>query len=109
MAPKIHGRLGVSALPAATDVAVYQVPAGRKATITVSMCNRSTSTTVRMALVNGNAAALANTDYLEYETPLGDNGVLERDRITLAALQSIVMRAASANVSAVVWGVEEDA
>lgn len=106
MAAKIHGRLGASALAAASDTTVYQVPAGRKATITASLCNRGTSTTVRVALVSG---SLANSDYLEYETTLGDNGVLERDRITLAAGQSIVMRAASANVSAVVWGVEEDA
>lgn len=109
MAAKIHGRLGASALSAATDTEVYRVPSGRKATVIANMCNRSTSTTVRLALVNGAVGSLANSDYLEYETSLGANGVLERERITLSAGQSICMRAASANVSGVVWGVEEDA
>lgn len=109
MAAKIHGRLGASALAAATDTAAYTVPAGRKATVTVNLCNRSTATTVRLALVNGGAGAIATSDYLEYDTALPDSGVLERDRITLSAGQSIVVRAAAATVSAVVWGVEEDA
>lgn len=103
---KIHGRLGAQAMAVNTDTTIYTVPALRKATVTANLCNRSTATTVRLAIANG---ALANADYIEYETPLADNGVVERERITLSAGQSIVMRAGSANVTGMVWGVEEDA
>ena len=106
MPAKIHGILAAQALGAGADVTIYTVPAGRKATVTANMCNRSTATAARLALLN---AALSNAHYIEYDTPMADNGVIERERITLAAGQSILMRAASANVSGVVWGVEEDA
>lgn len=105
MPAKLHKLLGGQALAAASDITVYTVPASRKATVTVNLCNRSTATAVRLALVDG----VLGTRYIEYDTPLGDNGVIERDRITLGAGQSILMRATSANVEGVVWGVEEDA
>lgn len=106
---KIHGRLGAAALAANTDTVVYTVPAGRKATVLVSVCNRSaTDAAIRLAHIDGNLAALATEDYIEYDSPLPGNGVLERTGITIAAGHTIMARASAASVSAVISGVEED-
>ncbi len=110
MAAKTHGRLGAQALAANTDTSVYSPGAGRKATCSVSICNRSsTDTTIRLAHIDGALGALATEDYLEYETPLPGGAVIERNGITVAAGHTIAARAAAATVSVVVWGVEEDA
>ena len=110
MSADIHGRLGALALAAASDATLYTAPAGRKATVTVSFCNRSsTDTTIRLAMADGAIGTLANEDYLEYDTPLPGAGVVERDRITVAAGHTLIARAAAATVSAMVFGIEEDA
>lgn len=110
MAAKIHGRLGAQPLAANTDVTLYQVPAGRKATVTVRFCNRSsTDTTVRLAHIDGAIGALANEDYMIYDAPLPGNGMITDDRITITAGHQLMVRAGSATVSAVCFGIEEDA
>lgn len=107
---KIHGRLGAAALAATTDTAVYTVPASRKATVLVSLCNRTASdVTVRLAHIDGSLGALATEDYLEYDTTLPANGVLERTGITMTATHTLMARCSAASVSVVVSGVEEDA
>lgn len=108
--PKIHGRLGAAALAATTDTTVYTVPASRKATVTVSICNRSASAVnARLMHIDGNLAALATEDYLLYDTPIPGNGFLERTGLTISAGHTIAARAASADLSVQVHGVEEDA
>lgn len=110
MAAKIHGRLGAQDLAAATDATLYTVPAGRKATVTVRFANRSsTATSVRLAHIDGAIGSLANEDYMMYDTPLPGNGVLTDDRITLTAGHTLMVRSGAATVSAVCFGVEEDA
>lgn len=111
MANKIHGRLGAQALAANTDTAIYTVPPGRKATVTLNVCNRSsTDTTFRVAMIDATSvASVANEDYLDYDAPLPGNGSVERDRITLTAGHMLMARAGAATASAVAWGVEEDA
>jgi hypothetical protein len=110
MPAKIHGRLGASALAATTDTTVYTVPASRKATATINLCNRGgTDATVRLMVLDGAMGTLANEDYIEYDVTLPAGGTLERDRITLAAGHVVGARASTANVSVQVWGVEEDA
>jgi hypothetical protein len=110
MPADIHGRLGAQSLAAATDTTLYTCPTGRKATATVSLCNRSaTATTVRLAMPDGALGTLANEDYLEYDVELPGNGTLERDRITVAAGHTLIVRSAAATVTAVAFGIEEDA
>lgn len=109
MPAKIHGRLGAAALAATTDTAVYVVPAGRKATATLNLCNRSaTDATVRVAMIDGAIGTLANEDYLAFDIPLPGNGQYQLDRLTLTATHTLMVRASTANVSAVAFGVEED-
>lgn len=104
-------RLAASNLAAAVTTALYTVPNGRRAIVTLNVCNRAAaSTKVRVALTAG--AAPADADWLEYDTPLpaagGSGGsVLERTGLALGAGQQIHVRAETVGVSALVFGVEE--
>ena len=99
------GILGTSDLNAATDTSVYTVPADTYSVVTVSFCNRGSSTAnVRLA-VSTNATP-GSDEYLEYDTSIGPNGVLERTGIVADASKIVVCRSSAASVSAVVMGIE---
>ncbi len=99
------GILGTSDLNAATDTSVYTVPADTYSVVTVSFCNRgSTTANVRLAVATNATPGAA--EYLEYDTSIGPNGVLERTGIVADTTKIIVCRSSAANVSAVVMGIE---
>lgn len=100
------GRLGAADLLAATDTALYTVPAGKTATLNVSLCNRGTAA-VKVRLALAAAAAPTNAEYLEYDVSIPANGVLERSGIVADAGKIIVVRSDVATVSAVAFGFEE--
>lgn len=110
MTAAIHGRLGALDLAATTLTGAYVVPALRKATVCVSLCNRtSSSITVRLALIAGAVGSVALSDYLEFGAVIAPGGVLERTGITMAAAQTLAAYALATGISVVVWGIEEDA
>ena len=109
MAAQIHGRLGASALAATTNTSTYSVPASRKATVTISFCNRTAGAlTIRLAHVDGAIGVVADEDYLEYGSTVPANGVLERSGITMTATHTLLTYASATGISAVVSGIEED-
>lgn len=100
------GRLGAADLAAAANTTLFTVPAGKITTFTVSLCNRgSASAKVRLAIAE--AAAPINAEYLEYDTSIPANGVLERSGLVAEAGKLIVVRSDVATVSAVAFGFEE--
>lgn len=100
------GILGQSALTATTNTTVYTVPAATTATVTVSICNRgSTSATVRLAVAA--TATPGNSEWLEYDVTIPASGVLERTGIVAQAGKLVVAYASTANVSVSVYGFEE--
>lgn len=99
------GILGTANLSATTNTTVYTVPASTFSVVTVSICNRSSSTvTVRLAVSTSGTPGLA--DYLEYGTQVLANGVLERSGIVLETGRRVVVYSSAVDVSAVVTGIE---
>ena len=99
------GILGSSDLSANTNTTVYEVPADTYGVVTVSLCNRSSSTaSIRLAVATNDTPG--GNEYLEYDTSIGPNGVLERTGIVADATKKIVVRSSIASVSAVVMGIE---
>jgi len=99
------GILGTADLSATTNTTVYTVPASTFTVASVSVCNRSASTvTVRVAV--STSGTPSGAEWLEYDTQLLANGVLERTGIVLDATKRIVVYASTTSVNAVVMGIE---
>lgn len=100
------GRLGASDLSATTNTTVYTAPVGKTASITITVCCRSTTgAAIRLALsATGTPGA---SEWLEYDTVLGYSGIIEHSGLVLAATQNVVAYSSTANVNVIVVGVEE--
>jgi hypothetical protein len=103
------GTLGQSAPSAVTNTTVYTVPASKVATFNVNMVNRSQQfpCTVRLAICASSSPA--NSEYIEYETTIQPNEVLERTGLVATAAKLVVVYVSLANVSVNVYGFEEAA
>lgn len=97
--------LGSNDLAATTLTLVYTVPALKQAAITVSMCSRSGTAAIRLAVSNGGAPT--DGQYLEYGATLDAGEVLERSGIALQAGDRVYAYASAAGVSVNVYGIEE--
>ena len=102
------GYLGKTKLAANMNTAVYSVPAGKFTTANVAMCNICDySAKIRLAIVDGAAAALADEDYIEYGVDIPAGGVLERTGLTLSAGETVVVWADKNTIVVRVHGYEE--
>jgi hypothetical protein len=102
------GLLGQSAPNAAQYTQVYAVPTGYFTALSISVLNRAaTQASIRIALT-GNVAPVAPSaaEFIEYDTILGGNGVLERTGIMLNASKYVVVYSTTANISVSVFGIE---
>jgi hypothetical protein len=99
------GRLGKLDLAAATAATLYTCPDNNFAVVTVSLCNRSSSSAaVRIAVAD--TATPGDEEFIEFDATVLAKGVLERTGIVLAAGQRIVVRSSAAGTSAVCYGIE---
>ena len=101
------GRLNGVDLTTTNATSVYTCLTATFAVVSVSICNRSaTAVTVRLALTTTGSSP-ATTDYLEYDSSLSANGVLERTGIVMKADNQLVVQAGTGNVlSVIVVGIE---
>lgn len=99
------GRLAAVDMPAGINTVIYEMPTGKIQVFSINISNRNDSDVkIRLALVDGGLSDLADSDYLEYDTVVRANGVLERSGIALAGEQSLIGYSDTGNVSFTVWG-----
>lgn len=100
------GVLGQSAPAALTNTTVYTVPSSTTATMNIAVVNTSTSPiALRMAL--SATGTPSDSEWLEYDTVISANAVLERTGIVAQATKNIVVYATSAGLNVSVYGYEE--
>ena len=100
------GILGTADVVADTDTTVYTVPSAKVATVNVSICNRNNSP-IRVRLAMAASGTPGASEWIEYDTILLANGVLERTALVLEATKRIVIRTDTSSVSVVAYGFEE--
>jgi hypothetical protein len=85
------GRLGAQDLSAGLNTTVYEVPADTFSVVTLNIANRSSSTiTVRVAIAA--SATPLNAEYIEYDSQITANGVLERTGIVMDRILGLVQQ-----------------
>ena len=99
------GKLAGVNITAGTYTQIYECPTTTFAVVTVSVCNRGSSASLIRLTVSDDFPP-GDSDYIEFDTSLAANGVLERTGIVLAAGQKISAKSSSASVSIVVYGIE---
>jgi len=101
---KVLGQVSPSA---ATATTLYTVPSATSTVAsTLVICNRSTTTTVRVA-VRPAGATLADTHYIIYDYAVnGNDSVFMTIGLTLAATDVVTVYAGTANVSFNLYGSE---
>lgn len=103
------GKFWSGSLPANTDQDTGAVDAGKTRTVSINLVNRDASSVAKVRIAIGVNPAPADGDYIEYDTELKPNGVLERSAVVLGAGERVVLRADTAKVSTRIHGFEETA
>ena len=101
------GKFWSGALPANTDQDTGAVAVGNTRTVNINLVNRDASAAARVRIAIGTNAIPANGDYIEYDTLVPPNGVLERSGFAVGAGERIILRADTANVTGRIHGFEE--
>jgi hypothetical protein len=100
------GILGTADLSAATATTVYTVPSGKVASCTISICNRNSYGSIKVRVALAASGTPSASEYIEYDTNIGPNQVLERTGMVMDATKRVVVYSDTASVSAVVVGYE---
>ena len=103
------GRLGTANITSQnTNTTIYTVPATTFSVVSVNICNRSSSTAATIRLAVSSSASPGADEWIEYDSSLVANGVLERTGIVMDAGKYLVAftGAASPTLSVVCYGIE---
>jgi hypothetical protein len=102
------GRLGTANITSTADTTVYTVPATTFSVVSVNVVNRSSSASAQIRIAVASSATPTVAEYIEYDSALVANGVLERTGIVMDAGKLIVVQTPTATptLSVVVYGIE---
>jgi len=102
------GRLGVANITTTADTTVYTVPAATFSVVSINVVNRSSSASAQIRIAVASSATPSLAEYIEYDSALVANGVLERTGIVMDAAKLIVVQTPTATptLSVVVYGIE---
>ena len=71
------GRLGTANITTTSNTTIYSVPASTFAVVSVNVVNRSSSATAQIRIAISTSSTPAIDEYIEYDSILVANGVLE--------------------------------
>jgi hypothetical protein len=102
------GRLGIANITTTANTTVYTVPATTFSVVSVNIVNRSSSTPVLIKLAVAGSATPGLDEWIEFNSSLVANGVLERTGIVMDSAKVLVVQTDTATpaLSVVVYGIE---
>ena len=102
------GRLGTANITTTSDTTVYTVPATTFSVVSVNVVNRSSSAPALIRIAVATSATPGLAEYIEYDSSLVANGVIERTGIVIKTGELIVVQTPTATpaLSVVVYGIE---
>lgn len=102
------GRLGIANITTTADTTVYTVPATTFSVVSVNVVNRSSSASAQIKIAIASSATPGLDEYIEFNSALVANGVLERTGIVMKTGELIVVSTPTATpaLSVVVYGIE---
>ena len=103
------GRLGTANITGNSNTTIYTVPASTFAVVSVSVCNRSNSASCLVRMAVSSTATPGLDEWIEYDSSLVANGVIERTGIVMDAGKLLVVAISSPGsptVSVVAVGIE---
>lgn len=98
------GILGSANLLNGPSQAIYVNNKDSATVATVNICNRNPERSALVRIAVSATQSPSNTEWIEYDTEIPANGVLERTGIWVNSAQYIVVRSNMPNVNAVAWG-----
>jgi hypothetical protein len=102
------GRLGAANITSTANTTVYTVPATTFSVVSVNIANRSNSAAPLIRLAVSVTSTPDVSEYIEYDSALVANGVLERTGIVMDAGKLLIVQTPTATpaLSVVVYGIE---
>ena len=102
------GRLGTANVTTTAATTVYTVPAATFSVVSVNIVNRSSSASALIRFAVSSSATPGLDEWIEYDSALVANGVLERTGIVMDFAKLIVIQTTTASpaLSVVVYGIE---
>jgi hypothetical protein len=102
------GRLGTANITSTSATTAYTVPVATFSVVSVNIVNRSSSAPALIRLAVSSSATPGADEWIEFDSSLVSNGVLERTGIVMDAGKLIVVQTTTSTptLSVVVYGIE---